>query len=283
MNDFPLQRVSELIRGVIELLWTRPDGLSGSEVIERLPEIIRLTEDETIISSSSYLPRYAQAVRLTTLPLVKAGWLMKTDKGQWFITEDGRDACRRYSKPRDLLLEAMRLSEGNQQINSEILVSLELIQEKTWESIANYLRGRSTIEIRNLIVVLFEAIGYHITWIAPPQKKRGLIDLIANTDPIGAKAWRIIIQVKHTGQAVTVEGLKSFNSILSADDFGLLFSTGGFTSEARELLPKSEFQKINAMDLAKFYDIWIRHYENLSREAHTLLPLQAIFFLSPPI
>ena len=282
MNDFSLERVSELIRGVIELLWTRPDGLSGSEVIIRLPEIIQLTEYETGFSSSSHLPRYARAVRLATLPLVKAGWLMKTDKGQWFITEDGRDACRRYAKPQDLFLEALRLSEDDKQNIPEILVSLELIQEKAWENIANYIRGKNTVEVRRLIAVLFEAMEYHITWAAPPQKKRGLIDMVANVDPVGAKAWRVLVQVKHTGQPVTAEGLKSFYSILGANDFGLLFSTSGFTSEVKDIVKKGGYQKINAMDLEKFYDIWVRHYSKLSREAHMLLPLRAIFFLSPP-
>lgn len=282
MNDLSLERVSELIRGVIELLWKRPDGLAGSEVIARLPEIVHLTEYESSFLSSSYLPRYARTVRLATLPLMKAGWLMKTDKGLWLITEDGRDACRRFSRPSDLFSEALRLSNDDQKNIPEILVSLELTQEEAWDVIANYIRGKNTIEIRRLIAGLFEAMQYHIVWVAPPQKKRGLIDMVANVDPVGAKAQRILIQVKHSGQPVTVEGLKSFSSVLGVNDFGLLFSTGGFTSEVRDVLNKGDYQKINAMDLAKFYDLWIKHYEKLSREAHTLLPLRAIFFLSPP-
>lgn len=281
MNDFPLHHASELIRGVIELLWTKRDGLPGNEIIKQLPGIVHLTEDETIISPTANLPSYAQAVRIATLPLVKAGWLIKTDKGQWLITADGRDACRRYLKPEDLYLEAMRLSESDQLTIPEIIATLELIQEKAWESISNYLRGKNAIEIQRLVAALFESIGYHITWMAPPQKKRGLIDMIASTDPVGAKDLRIIIQIKHTGQPVTVEGLKSFAAILGPNEFGLLFSTGGFTSEAREVLSKSDYQKINAMDLAKFYDIWLKHYDKLSREAHMLLPLRAIFFLFP--
>ena len=282
MIDFSVNRLSELIRGVIEILWTKPDGLSGNEVIDRLPEIIKLTEQETGFSPSAHLPRYAEAVRLATLPLVRTGWLVKTDKGQWFITEEGRDACRRFSKPQDLYLEALRLSKTEEQNAPEIFVSLEMIQEQAWENVANYIRGKNTIEIRRLITDLFVAMQYHITWVAPPQKNRGLIDMVANVDPLGAKAWRVLVQVKHTGQPVTVEGLKSFSSILGTNDFGLLFSTGGFTSEVRGILNKGGYQKINAMDLEKFYDVWVRHYDKLSREAHSHLPLKTIFLLSPP-
>ena len=106
--------------------------------------------------------------------------------------------------------------------------------------------------------------------------------MVANLDPVGAKNMRILVQIKHTGQPVTVEGLKAFSSILSPNDYGLLFSTGGFTSDVRDTINKGNFQKINAMDLEKFFDVWIRHYDKLSWEAHTLLPLKAVFFLSPP-
>lgn len=281
MNDSSLERVSELIRGVIELLWKKTDGLTGKEVISRLPEIIPLTEYETGFSSSN-LPRYARTVRLATLPLVKAGWLMKTDKGQWYLTEEGRSACRRFSRPHDLFLEAVRLAGADERTTPEILVSLELIQEESWATIENYLKGKSPVEIHRLVAVLLEALQYHIVWTAPPQKKRGLIDMVVNTDPIGAKPYRILVQIKHTGQPVTVEGLKPFSSILAPKDFGLLFSTGGFTSEAKDVLNAGRYQKINAMDLAKFYDIWVRHLDQLSQDAHTLLPLRSIFFLSPP-
>lgn len=282
MNDHSLEHAGKLIRGVVELLWRKSDGLSGSEVITRLHEVVNFTEYETGFAPSSQYPRYARTVRLVTSPLFKAGWLTKTDKGQWHLTEDGRDACRRFSEPQDLYLEALRLSEEGRQNIPEILMSLDMIQEKAWENIANYVRGKNPIEVRRLIVVLLEALQYHVTWVAPPQKKRGLIDMVVNTDPIGAKTLRILVQVKHTGQSVTVEGLKSFSSILGPNDFGLLFSTGGFTSEVREAINEGGYKKINAMDLEKFYDVWIRHYDKLSREAHTLLPLRAIFFLSPP-
>jgi restriction system protein len=282
MNDFHVQRVSELIRGVIELLWTTPDGLIGSDVIARLPEVIQLTEDEVQSTSHSLMPRYERTVRLATLLLVKAGWLEKTNKGRWFLTEDGRDACRGFSQPLDFFLGAVQLVENDRQIAPDFHLALELIQEKAWENVIRYITTKSTLDIRQIIGHLFEAMQYHIAWIAPPQKKRGQIHLVANIDPVGANGQRILVQVKHTGQLVTIEGLKSFNSLLGSHDFGLLFSTGGFTPDSKELLNKTEYQKINAMDLEKFYEIWIRHYEKLSLDAHKLLPLKTIYVLSPP-
>ena len=143
MNNNPLQRVSELIRGVIELLWNRPEGLSAREVIAHLPEIVNLTGHEIGLSPKSHTPRYERTIRIATLPLVKAGWLLKTEKGQWLLTEDGRHACRRFPSSQDLFLEAVRLSEALRQHTPDILVSLDLIQEKAWETIANFIRGKT--------------------------------------------------------------------------------------------------------------------------------------------
>jgi len=176
----------------------------------------------------------------------------------------------------------MRLSDKDLKNTPEILIAFELIQEEAWGTIAKHLMRRNLTEIHNLVSALFEAMQYHVTWVAPPTKKHGLIDMVVNLDPVGAKAMRILVQIKHTGQPVTVEGLKSFSSILGLNDYGLLFSTGGFTPDARDIVNRGEFQKINAMDLEKFIDVWIRHYDKLSWEAHSLLPLRAIFFLSPP-
>jgi len=281
MKDSSLERVSELVRGVIELLWNRPEGLPAGEVITNLPHIVRLDRFEIGFSTSSNMPRYERMIRLAIFPLAKAGWFMKTDKGQWLLTEDGRSACRKFPNSQEFFLEALRLSEKSRQNTPEILLTLDLMRENAWATITNYIQMKTIMELRQLIVLLLESMQYREVWVAPPQKDHGQIDVIANTDPLGVSAYRILVQIKHTGQPVTLEGLKSFLSILGANDFGLFFSTSGFTAEARKVLNKGSYEKINAMDLEKFYDLWIRHFDKLTREAHQHLPLKAIFFLSP--
>ncbi len=282
MNDLSLQRISELIRGVIELLWNRPDGLPGKEVIAYLPEIIKLTSHELAISPTAHIPRYERMVRIATTPLVKAGWLLKTDAGHWLLTGDGRQACKRFATPQEFFQEALKASEEFKKNAPEAILTLELLREKAWDAVTAYIRGKSIVEIRQLIADLLDAMQYHTVWVAPAQKDHGLIDLVANIDPLGANIRRILAQVKHTGQPVTAEGLKSLAAVLGPNDFGLCFSTGGFTPEAQNMINKGGYQKINAMTLEKFYELWIRHYDKLSLKAHQHLPLQAIFFLSPP-
>lgn len=281
MSDLNDHRIGEMIRGVIELLWSKPYGLTGSEVIARLPEVIELTEYQTGLSPSSLYPRYGRVVRLATLPLVEVGWLVKTDNGRWFITQSGREACRRYSRPQDLVAEALRLVKDKNDLLPDIMVSLELIQENIWEGIVKYIQSKNIIELRQLVTVLLEGMQYHVIWVAPPEKKHGMVDLIASADPVGGSPKRIIVQIKHTGQQVTGEGVKSFLASLGKNDFGLMLSTGGYTPDIKELLINKDYVRINAMDLEKFYAVWLRHYDGLNMEAHKLLPLKKIFVLNP--
>lgn len=282
MGNISLQRVGELIRAVFELLWSRPDGVPAREIIAFVPEIIKLTEYELGYTPSTNTPRYEKIIRFATIPLVKVGWLVKDTRGRWYITDEGRKACRSFANAHELYGEALRLTEEANKDIPEVLMLLEKNREKAWEFIEKYLQQKKPFEFRDLVKYLLEAMQYHITWVAPVEKSRGQIDMLANTDPLGAKSYRILVQVKHKGQPVTIEGVKSFLAILGTNDFGLLVATGGFTKDAREELRSGDYQKINAMDLEKFFDFWVKNYDKLSHEARTKLPLTAIYFLSPP-
>jgi restriction system protein len=280
MSDITLQRVGELLRGVFEILWNRPEGLSAKEVLKQIPEIVPLTEYELSPSPSTNAPRYERIVRLATIPLARAGWLIKNDKGRWFITEEGRQASKRYGNVQDFYKEVLRLYDERRQIVPESVMTLELAQEMAWEQIRKYLLQMKHQELQTLLADLLSVMGYHIAWSAPSEKQRGFADLVVQLDPLGLKNKRIFVQIKHKGQAVTVEGLKSFSSILGADEFGIIFSTSGFTGEATQELNAGTAQKVNTLDLTSFFDLWKRYYPELSQEARALLPLKAIHFLS---
>ncbi|MGE5250914.1 MAG: restriction endonuclease [Bacteroidota bacterium] len=279
MADVTLNRISELLRSVLELLWTRPGGLAAREIMAFLPEIMELTEEERGYSPTSNVPRYERYVRLATIPLVRAGWLVKSSRGRWYITEEGRAACRQYQTARDLYREALRRYEESTQSGPAILTVLEEAQEKAWEQIRGFLQQANRIEFQTLVVELLIAMGYHVAWIAPPEKDRGHIDLVVNVDPLGAKGPRIYAQLSQKGQPVTVEGLKSFLSALGSDNHGLLVSTGGFTSELLDKVQSDTALKITLLDMEGFFDLWIKYYQQLSQEAHRRLPLKAVYFL----
>jgi restriction system protein len=279
MADVTLNRVGELLRSVLELLWNKPEGMPAKEIIAFLPEITQLTEYERGYSVPTNIPRYERIVRLATIPLVKAGWLVKNNKGRWYITEEGRQACRRTPNAQELYKEALRLFDEVKQNAPAYAMVVEEAEEKAWEQIQKYLLETKRIEFRTLIADLLTAMGYYVGWIAPPEKDHGQIDMVAYADPIGVKGPRILVQVKHKGQAITMEGLRAFLSTQNKNDYGVLISSGGFTNEVIDEIRSDALQKTTLLDLENFFDLWLRYYDELSQEAKNRFPLKKIYFL----
>lgn len=281
MADISLHRIGELLRSVFELLWNQPDGLPSREIMALVPEVTQLTQYERGYLPSTSIPRYERIVRLATIPLVRAGWLIKNNKGRWYITEEGRQACRKFTNAQELYKEALRSYEERRLNAPAVIMTVEEAEERAWEQIQRFIQESKSDEFHSLVAELLQAMGYYVTWVAPPGKDRGHIDIVAHVDPIGAKSPRIIVQVKHKGQAITIEGLKAFLSVLGPHDFGLFVSTGGFTGDAREEARKEAFSRVTVLDLEMLFDLWIKHYEELGQQGRNRLPLKPVFFLSP--
>jgi restriction system protein len=279
MADITLSRIGELLRSVFELLWTKPEGMPAKDILAFLPEITQLTDYERASSPPSNVPRYERIIRLATIPLAKAGWLVKNDKGRWYITDEGRQACRRYPNAQELYKEALRLFDESRQSAPLYTMAAEEAEEKAWDQIQRYLHESRRMEFQSLIADLLRAMGYHVAWIAPPEKDHGQVDMIAYVDPLGAKGPRILVQVKHKGQAVTVEGLRAFLSILNPSDYGLFVSTGGFTGDVMDEIRTDTLQRTTLLDLESFFDLWVKYYDDLTQDARNRFPLKAIYFL----
>lgn len=279
MADVTVSRVGELLRSVLELLWNKPDGLPAQDVISYIPQITPLTDYEKGYAPPTNIPRYERIVRLATIPMVQAGWLVKNNKGRWYITEEGRQACKRFRSAQELYKEAVDHLEIVKQGAPTYALTVEEAEEKAWSGIQKYLQATRRAAFQKMAVDLIKAMGYYVAWVAPPEKNHGRIDMVAHTDPLGAKGPRILVQIQHKGQPITMEGLKSFTSVMSEEDYGLLISTGGFTNEVSEGMRKDSFKKLTLLDLENFFDLWVRYYDQLSEEARNRFPLTKIYFL----
>ena len=280
MSNITIKRAGELLRSVIEILWDKPEGLTAREVLSRIPRVTKLSEDEIRLSPSTNTPRYEKIVRIATIPITQVGWLEKNEKGLWHITHDGYEACGQFSNVQDFYQQALRLTYERRRSIPENAMTLEVAQEAAWTQIKKHLDNLSLSDLQTMIAELLRVMEYYPSWMAPSEKQRGKINLIAYTDPIGVKGQRILVQIIHKGQPVTMEGIKSFTAILSANDFGMIISIGGFTSEALQELSLITYQKITALDTVSFYNLWEMYYSKLSEESHRLLPLTAVNFLA---
>lgn len=293
MADITRRRTGEFLRIVFELLRDKFDGLPAKDILDAIPQSIKLTEYESgYYPSTPNSPRFEKIVRFATIDLVKAGWLVKS-KGRWFITEEGWQAYKKYTDPEDFYKEAVRLyqvwkrsrpkKEGlvaDEEEVQKIILTVEEAEEKAWEQIQQFLQKMNPYEFQELVADLLRAMDYHVSWVAPPGKDQG-IDIIAYTDPLGANVPRIKVQVKHRDQATSIEGLRAFMSVLGTDDLGLFVSSGGFTSIAKEEARTQESRKVTLLDLVNLFDLWVEHYEKLSQEARQRFPLKPIHFLAP--
>jgi restriction system protein len=279
MSDTTIKRAGELLRSVFEILWDKPNGLAAREILSRIPQVTKLTKDELRLSFNTNRPRYEKIVRIVIIPITQVGWLAKDEKGLWRITQDGYDICNRFTNVQDFYQEAIRLYNERRRAIPENVITLEIAQEAAWEQIKKHLYNLSPTELQAMLAELLRAMKYYPSWMAPLEKQRGKISLIAYTDPIGVKGQRIVAQIIQKGQAVTLEGIKSFASILGPNDFGMVVSMGGFTNDAAQELSLNNLQKITALDAAAFFNLWETHYNKSSKEFHRLLPLRAVNFL----
>jgi restriction system protein len=296
MAEITRRRTGELLRKLFEILLKEPEGLQARLALERLAGAVALTEYEAGLYEAGGR-RFEKIVRFATVDCVKAGWLIK-NKGTWSISSEGEDAYRRIPDPEAFYREAIRLyrewsakrpgtgttgSTGSPEtVETEKAVSItfEQAEEQAWSEIETYLREMNPYDFQELVAGLLRAMGYHVSWVAPPGRDGG-VDIFAHTDPLGTRPPRIKVQVKRVVSRVSSEILRAFMELLTEDDVGLFVSTGGFTKDAEEYARAHQNRKITLIDLERLVDLWTKFYEKLEDRARQRLPLSSIYFLSP--
>jgi restriction system protein len=298
MAEITRERQGKMVRAVLEVLKDKPEGLPARQVIEEVASRLGMTDFE----SSDYpnrpgVRRFDKILRFNTIPAVKAGWLIKS-RGQWTLTDEGRVALEKFpGDPAEFMRESVRLYQAWRRSQPDIepeevveedaetetaLGTLEEAEEAAWTEITGYIRDMNPYDFQDLVGALLRAMGYHVTWTAPPGPDRGL-DLLAYTDPIGATGPRIKVQVKHRPDAKTaVDGIRSFMAILGTQDVGLYVSSGGFTPDSEREVRSQDTRRVTLINLELLVELWIQHYERASEVDRQLLPLKPVHFLAPP-
>jgi restriction system protein len=78
-----------------------------------------------------------------------------------------------------------------------------------------------------------------------------------------------------------VEGIESFVAVLSNEDVGIFVTTGGFTKDAEDEARTHQTRKIMLIDMKKFIDLWVGHYDRISKEYRRLMPLKPVYIIAP--
>ena len=291
MTEITTQRTGEFTRKLFEILINHIEGMRARDALKTLQEQVQLTEYERGKYPSGGL-RFEKIVRFATIDYVKAGWLVK-DKGRWTVTSEGKHAYNEYNSPEEFYRNARKLygewrksrPEPDTKVEEEVsekkaTITFEEAQEWAWDEIEDYLQTMPPYELQKLIASLLKAMGYHISWIAPPGKDGG-VDIMAWNDPLGTRPPRIRVQVKREQHSVNVANLRSFMALLGGDDVGIFVSTGGFTKDAEEEARTQQNRQVTLINLERLYELWVEHLDKLDQEARDLFPLKPIYFLAP--
>lgn len=291
MAEITRKRVGELQGGVFKILLGYPDGLPAKELLEKLETVVPPTEfEKSEYPNRPGVRRFEKIVRFSTIAPVKAGWLTKS-KGRWTLTAEGKRAYETIQDPEKFVKEGGRLyrqwAEARPDVIAEVeeegpdaTSTFEEAEEAAWSEIESYMQKMPPYDFQNLVAALLRAMGYHVSWIAPPGPDKG-IDILAHTDPLGTSVPRIKVQVKRRADKISAEGLRAFMAVLSDQDVGIFVSTGGFTSDAESEARTQERRKVTLVDLERLFDLWVQHYDKVAESEKLLLPLKQVYYLAP--
>lgn len=286
-----LERNGQMVQAVLRLLTQSPDGLRASVVIAQVKGMLPPLPEEDGVYEANQTVKYDKILRFATIGPVKAGWLVKS-KGVWTITDEGRRALDQYPDPRELMSQASKAYQSWKRSTastdpdiqdvlpaSEVVTSPEEAEEQSWRDVSNYLATMPPYDFQDLVAALLRAMGYHISWIAPPGKDGG-IDVIAYIDPLGAQGPRVKVQVKRRADKVGVQELRSFLAVVSEKDVGVFISLGGYSPDAVALANQEQIRRVTLIDGQGLFDLWIEHLDKMTSEDKQRLPLKPIYFLN---
>lgn len=276
------------------------EGSSPSrEVIKRAKEIANPTGDECVVYSSG-LPKWKAVLHLQSIGLVKAGWVQKR-KGVWHLTPEGEKTLEwspsklwkemndRYKEwkaqqpakdPDDEVTPVVTNHGKGDGTGSHQVISTEEVESLATQGIEKAIRALTPYEFQDLVAALLRGMGYHTPFVAPKGKDGG-VDVIAYKDPLGTEAPAILCQVKHRPD--TAAGIADVQRLMGAlqigKNVGLFVTSGRFSNDAVHAARTSHVH-IELVDLSRFIELWIEHYDSMDEDDRALLRLRTIHVLS---
>ena len=290
MTELGKKRRGELLRGVFDVLADHPDGIQAKDALAEVEQRLGLTDFEKATYPGTDTRRFEKTVRFQTINAVKGGWMVK-EAGVWSATEDGLAAHKTFLDPEQFMDEAGKLykawkkaqpveeDESGEPEISDASMTLEKAEEAAWAEVRAYLHEMDPYDFQQLVAGLLRGMGYHVTFVAPAGKDRG-IDIIALTDPLGTSGPRIKVQVKREKDKTKAPTLRAFMSVLKDQDVGVFVTLGGFTSDAEEEA-RTEARRIRLLGPYQLFALWTEYYAQIPEEDRRRLPVKFVAFLVP--
>lgn len=157
--------------------------------------------------------------------------------------------------------------------------SVALVARGTEDATRDFVIKRLAQELKGtpfeeFVAQLLETMGYRTK--LQPEGKNGGVDIVAFKDELGFQPPIIKVQVKSMENGgVSDPSVAALYGRLSAGEFGLVVTLGGFTSKATQFARgKSNLKLINGDELV---DLVLEHYEQFDSRYKGLLPLKRVY------
>ena len=263
-------------------------------LMQEVEKNIELSAWEKSILENTGNIRWQSIMHFTSVDYVRAGFLIKK-KGNWTITPEGEEALKmgveklrdeawlRYKawyRGKEQMIDEKPVVQPEEENDpaKETMIELETLEERAANGIREYLKSKNPYEFQDLVASLLKAMGYYIQSVAPRGKDGG-IDIVAYTDPLGAKTPRIKVQVKHKPETATgAADVRALLGILKAGDIALFVTSGTYSTDAKHAATSGD-KFIRLIDGDEFIEMWQEYYDKMSDEDKNMLPLKRISFL----
>lgn len=262
-------------------------------LMREVEKAVDLSDWEKEVLKNTGNIRWQSMMHFTSVDYVRAGFLIKK-KGIWIITPEGEESIKLGAeKQRDIAWQRYKewyrnkgqteekptaQHEEDNDHAKETMIELETLEERAANGIREYLKNKNPYEFQDLVASLLKAMGYYIQSVAPRGKDGG-IDIVAYTDPLGAKTPRIKVQVKHKPDTATgAADVRALLGILKAGDIALFVTSGTYSTDAKHAASSGD-KFIRLIDGDEFIEMWQEYYDKMSDEDKNMLPLKRISFL----
>jgi restriction system protein len=303
MNDVKptsKKRAAIFIKAAFEALNAAGGSLPLREVKREVAQRVNLTEHDRQVYEKTGYVRWESILHFYSIGCVKAGYIRKHG-GRWHLTPEGKAvmhlpaeqildrATRTYrewkaSQPPKSEAKSTAPSEHLDEADveqAERSLVFESAEGEALAEIEEHVKGLSPSEFQQVVAALLRGMGYATPFEASGGPDGGT-DVLAYPDPIGAKTPHIRVQVKHRPSSkASREEVAALRGIIRQDrEIGLFVSSSGFTTEAMREARTGSLH-IELMDLGRFLNQWMAHFERMTEEDKAKLRLRRVYFLAP--
>ena len=140
------------------------------------------------------------------------------------------------------------------------------------DALLDFLRRTDPVEFEHLVGELINAMGAESVEVTQRSGDGG-VDVRGTLLAGGAIPIKIAAQVKRWSDNVGSPVVNELRGSLQSDETGLIVTTGGFTSSAKETAQDERLKAITLIDSNKLVELMVEHEIWVNRQQHDLLTL----------